>query len=159
MAIPDLQLIRRTIEQRIATEFVDVPVYFGNQQTTPPNNAHWLWCGVNFGDGSYQSLDGLDWVDGVAQVNVFAPVASGTGTALSLAQRLKGLFNRITASGIYFRPANGPRTVNQEATAAWFQMAVSVAFVAEYYQVITSTGPVNLTLNLSLSSSYLGRAF
>ena len=155
MALPDLQLIRRTIEQRIATEFVDVPVYFGNQQTSPPNNAHWLWCGINFGDSSYQSLDGLDWVDGVAQVNVFAPVASGTGTALDLAQRLKGVFNRIRVSGVYFRPANGPRTVAQQAMSAWFQMAVSVAFVAERYQ----TAPINLTLNLSLSSSYLGRAF
>lgn len=123
--------IRRTIETAIAAEFTDVPVFFGNQQTTPPNNAPWLWCAINFGDSSYQSLDGLDFVDGVAQCNVFTPIAAGTGSALMLGDRLKALFNRVTVSGVYFRPANGPRAVAQQDTAAWYQIAVSVQFIAE----------------------------
>lgn len=129
--MPSYNAIRRTIETAIATEFTDYPVFFGNQQTTPPNNAPWLWCSVNFGDASYQSLDGLDFLDGVAQCNVFTPIAAGTGSALAIGDRLRTVFNRIKISGVYFRPANGPRSVAQDATSAWYQVAVSVQFVAE----------------------------
>lgn len=133
--MPTLNHVRRVLEQRVATEFVGVvPVYFGNIQVKPPNNTAWVWFAINFGDASYESLDGLDWVNGVAQANIFTPVASGHGLALTLGDRLKGLFNRVQVSGVYFRPANGPRAVAQEPTSAWAQMSVSVQFVAEEYQ-------------------------
>jgi len=123
--------VRATIETRIATAFPDVSVYFGNTNTNPPNDAPWLWCAVNFGDSEYVTLDGLDWNNGVVSCNVFTPVGTGSGAGFALADRLKAVFNRLQVEGVYFRPATGPRAIANPETAAWFQLAVSIQFVAD----------------------------
>ena len=130
----DLNLVRKTIESRIATQMAIAPVYpvfYGNQTTKPPNNAPWLWCTVNFGDTEYQFLEEGESTNGVAQINIFTPVASGTGLSLTIANRVIALFNRLTVSGVRFRPASGPRSVNQAETSAWYQVSVSIQFKAE----------------------------
>lgn len=130
----ELNLVRKTIEGAIATEFAKAtayPVFYGNQTVKPPNNAPWLWCTINFGDGEYQFLKQGDSINGVAQVNIFTPVATGTGLALTIADRVKSVFNRLTVSGVRFRPASGPRAIAQADTSAWYQVSVSIQFKAE----------------------------
>jgi len=130
----DLNLVRKTIEGRIATQMAIAPVYpvfYGNQTTKSPNNATWLWCTVNFGDTEYQFLEAGESTNGVAQINIFTPVASGTGLSLTIVNRVISVFNRLTVSGVRFRPASGPRSVNQAETSAWYQVSVSIQFKAE----------------------------
>lgn len=130
----DLNLIRRTIESAIAAQFVIAPVYpvfYGNQTVKPPNNTPWLWCTVNFGDGEYQFLKTGDSINGVAQINIFTPVASGTGLSLTISDRVRAIFNRLTVSRVRFRPASGPRAIAQADTSAWYQVSVSIQFKAE----------------------------
>jgi hypothetical protein len=122
--------VRATIETRILAAFPDIPVFFGNTNANPPNDLAWLWCAVNFGDGSYETMDGLDWQNGVVSCNIFTPVGTGTEAGFTLADRLKTVFRRLQVEGVYFRPATGPRAIANPDTAAWFQLAVSIQFVA-----------------------------
>lgn len=130
--------VRAAIESRIATEMALSPTYqvaYENTPFTPPNDATWLQASVRFGENNYATLiapdTGLNAQNGTLVVNVFSSVGVGAGANLTVAERVKDLFDRKTVSGIIFDAASGPAVVAPSVVdAAYFQTQLTVTFTA-----------------------------
>jgi len=110
--------VRSAIEGRIATEMANSPSYpvsYQNVPYTPPNNSAWIGVSVRFGDNNYATLlgpaTGMNRQVGTLIINVYSPIGVGPGANLTIAERLKDLFDRQTVSGIIFNAASGPRQI------------------------------------------------
>jgi hypothetical protein len=127
-----LDAIRSTIEQRIATELRQAPPYpikWANAPFDPPNNAPWVDVSILYGDDAYATIASFNRQNGTLVVGIYSPVGAGAATALTLADRIKGLFDRVTVDGIIFSAANGPSIVTP-SPEAYNQMQLVITFEA-----------------------------
>jgi hypothetical protein len=129
--------VRSAIEGRIATEMATSPSYpvsYQNVSYTPPNNSTWVSVEIRFGDNNYATLlgptPGFNRQIGALILNVHSPVGVGPGANLTVAERLKDLFDRQTVSGIIFDPANGPGQVLPASPEGYFQTQTIITFEA-----------------------------
>lgn len=138
--------IRQIIESRVATEMALNPAYpvnYENTVFTPPNTTPWLQVFIRYGDSSYATLmapaTGLNKQNGVVTINIFTPVGAGTAANLTIANRVKQLFDRQIVSGIIFDGAAGPAPVGASViqggvsassglAAAYFQTQLTITF-------------------------------
>lgn len=137
--------IRAAIEGRIAAEMAQSPVYpvsYQNIPFNPPNNSPWVQVFIRFGDNTYATLTapatGYNKQTGTLVVDVFTPLGDGAGANLTIAERIKNLFNRAKFSNIIFDPASGPSQV----TANIIETGVGAAsgLAASYFQTqLTAT--------------------
>ena len=129
--------VRAVIEGRLATEMANSPAYqvaYANTAFTPPDDAPWLSAQINFGDNSYFTLQaptaGINRQSGVLVVDIFGNVGIGAAGAYTIAERVKGLFDRKTVSGVIFDAASGPSQIVSGLSDSFFQVQVSVSFDA-----------------------------
>ena len=125
--------IRAIIESRITAEMAKSPVYpvsYQNVPFTPPNNSPWLQAFIRFGDDNYATLQTFNRQTGTLVVNVFTPQGQGTAANLTIAKRLKDLFDRLTLDGIIFDAASGPAQVLPASPEAYYQTQVTITFEA-----------------------------
>jgi len=129
--------VRAAIEGRIATEMAKAPPYkvaYANMPFTPPAGTPWLSVEIQFGDNTYFTLQapttGTNRQSGVLVVNIFSDVGTGTGTAFTIAERVKDLFDRKTVSNVIFDAASGPTQTASGLSDSFFQVQVSVSFDA-----------------------------
>jgi hypothetical protein len=129
--------IRATIESRIAAEMAKLPTYpvsYENVPFTPPNNASWLQAFIRFGDNNYATIlspsTGFNRQNGVVTVNVFTSIGAGTAANLTIAERIKDLFDRQVVSNIHFDAASGPAQIVSPEPAAYFQTQLTITFEA-----------------------------
>jgi len=129
--------VRSAIEGRISTEMAESPSYpvsYQNVPYTPPNNSTWISVSVRFGNNSYATLlgpsTGLNRQVGTLVLNVYTPVGVGPGANLTVAERLKDLFDRQIVSGIIFAAAVGPGQVLPASPEGYFQTQTTVTFEA-----------------------------
>ena len=134
MAAADLNTVRSTIESRLATELASsppIPVVFNNVSYSPTPDTSWVQCLLNFGAGEYLSLGGAsnsyNRITGVIVTNIFTPKGTGAGANFTIAKRIRGLYNRIIASGVYFDAPIGPEVVSA-SPEGYFQTQVRVTF-------------------------------
>lgn len=129
--------VRSAIEGRIATELAKSPAYpvsYQNVPFTPPNNSAWLQVQIRFGDNAYATLQGpstgFNRQNGTLVVNIFTPVGTGSGANLTIAERVKDLFDRAKFSSIIFDPVTGPAAVAAAAPEAFYQTQLTATFEA-----------------------------
>lgn len=129
--------VRSAIEGRIATELATSPAYpvsYQNVPFTPPNNSAWLQVQIRFGDNAYATLQGpstgFNRQNGTLVVNIFTPVGTGSGANLTIAERVKDLFDRAKFSSIIFDPVTGPAAVAAAAPEAFYQTQLTATFEA-----------------------------
>ncbi len=131
--------IRALIEQRLAAEFAKSPVYpisWENVDFQPPNDETWLQVFIRYGDAGYMTMLapadlGMDRQNGTLTVNVFTPIGSGMSANLAVAERVKGLLNRVNLSdGLKFDPASGPSLVSPAQPSSFVQTQTTVTFEA-----------------------------
>ncbi len=129
--------IRSTIESRIATEMAKLPTYpvsYENVSFVPPNNTPWLQVFVRFGDNSYATIlspsTGFNRQNGVVTVNVFTSIGAGTAANLTIAERIKDLFDRQVINNVHFDAASGPAQIALPEPAAYFQTQLTITFEA-----------------------------
>ena len=129
--------VRAAIEGRIATQMAVAPVYpvsYENVPFTPPNNSPWIQASIRFGDNAYATLlgpsTGFNRQNGTLVVNVFTPVGSGTGANLTIAERIKDLFDRAKFSSIIFDAASGPAQVTPASPEPYYQTQLTATFEA-----------------------------
>jgi hypothetical protein len=129
--------VRSAIEARIATEFAKSPAYtvsYQNVPYSPPNNSPWLQVQIRFGDNAYATLQGpstgFNRHNGTLVVNVFTPIGTGAGSNLTIAERVKDLFDRAKFSSIIFDPVSGPAAVIAAAPEAFYQTQLTATFEA-----------------------------
>lgn len=131
--------IRAAIEGRLATQMAVSPAYpvsYQNVPFDPPNNTPWVEVFVRFGDNSYATLEApstgasFNRQNGTLSVNVFTPIGVGTGANLTIAERIKDLFDRARFSSIIFDAASGPDPVDPSTPEAYYQTQLSATFEA-----------------------------
>lgn len=129
--------VRSAIEGRIATELAKSPAYpvsYQNVPFNPPNNSAWLQVQIRFGDNAYATLQGpstgFNRQNGSLVVNIFTPVGTGSGANLTIAERVKDLFDRAKFSSLIFDPVSGPAAVIAAAPEAFYQTQLTATFEA-----------------------------
>ena len=129
--------VRSAIEGRIATELAKSPAYpvsYQNVPFTPPNNSAWLQVQIRFGDNTYATLQGpstgFNRQNGTLVVNIFTPIGTGAGANLTIAERVKDLFDRAKFSSLIFDPISGPAAVIAGAPEAFYQTQLTATFEA-----------------------------
>ena len=125
--------IRAAIEGRIATEMARSPSYpvsYQNVPFTPPSDRPWLQTFIRFGDNSYATLRTFNRQTGTLVVNVFTPQSQGTAANYTIAERIRGLFDRLTLSGIIFDAASGPAPVTPASPEPYYQTQLTITFAA-----------------------------
>jgi hypothetical protein len=125
--------VRSIIEGRIATQMAIAPVYpvsYQNVPFTPPNNTPWVQALIRFGDNNYATLTSFNLQTGTLVINVFTPQGQGAAANFTIAERLKGLFNRLRLQSIIFDAASGPAQVLPAEPAAYYQTQVTITFEA-----------------------------
>jgi hypothetical protein len=135
MAAADLNAIRATIEGRLATELASspaVPVVFHNMAYEPTPGTSFVQCLVSFGAGEYLSQGGTTDSDnrivGLLLMNVFSAKGVGSGANLTIAKRVRDLYNRVNVSGVYFDAPVGPEVLASASPEGFFQTQVRVTF-------------------------------
>ena len=129
--------VRAAIEGRIATEMALAPAYsvsYQNVPFTPPNDTPWLQVFIRFGDNNYATLlapgTGFNRQTGTLVVNVFTPQGQGAAASFTIAERIKGLFDRAKFSSIIFDAASGPTQVVPAAPEPYYQTQLTATFEA-----------------------------
>ena len=133
-----LNEVRAAIEGRIATQMAIAPVYpvsYQNVPFTPPNNTPWLQVFIRFGDNAYATLlptgnVGFNRQNGTLVVNIYTPVGVGPAANLTIAERIKDLFDRVTVSGVIFDAVSGPAQVTPASPEPYFQTQLTITFEA-----------------------------
>jgi hypothetical protein len=129
--------VRSTIESKIATEMAlspSYPVSYQNVSFSPPNNSTWISVSIRFGSKTYATLIGpsvgKNRQVGTLVVDVYSPIGAGPGANLTVAERLKDLFDRRTFNGIIFADASGPAQVLPASPEDYFQTQTTITFEA-----------------------------
>jgi len=133
-----LNEVRAAIEGRIATQMAIAPAYpvsYQNVPFTPPNNTPWLQVFIRFGDNAYATLlptgnVGFNRQNGTLVVNIYTPVGVGPAANLTIAERIKNLFDRVTVSGVIFDAVSGPAQVTPASPEPYFQTQLTITFEA-----------------------------
>ena len=135
MAAIDLNTIRSTIEGRVATELANSPaisVVFANMPFEPTIGSSFVQCLVNFAANEYltQTVTSstVNSITGVVTLNILSKSSIGSGANLTIAKRLRDLFNREKVSDIYFEPPNGPTLLQSTAPEGYFQSVINIDF-------------------------------
>ena len=135
MAALDLNTVRQTIEARLATEMASSPAIttiFANQPFTPTSETSFVQCLVNFGSGEYLTLggtsDSANSQIGNITINIFTKIGVGLGDNLTIAKRIRDLYNRVVISDLYFEPPDGPNVLEAASPQGFVQSVLSVNF-------------------------------
>ena len=135
MAALDLNTVRQTIEARLATEMASSPAIttiFANQPFTPTSETSFVQCLVNFGSGEYLTLGGTSDSKnsqiGNITINIFTKIGVGLGDNLTIAKRIRDLYNIVVISDLYFEPPDGPNVLEAASPQGFVQSVLSVNF-------------------------------
>ena len=135
MAALDLNTVRQTIEARLATEMASSPAIttiYANEPFTPTSETSFVQCLVNFGSGEYLTLGGTSDSKnsqiGNITINIFTKIGVGLGDNLTIAKRIRDLYNRVVISDLYFEPPDGPNVLEAASPQGFVQSVLSVNF-------------------------------
>jgi len=135
MAAADLNTIRSVLEGRLATELASspvIPVVFHNMAYEPTPDSSWVQCLVSFGASQYlgQGLttNSQNRMVGLMTINVFSALGVGPGANYVIAKRIRDLYNRVIASGVYFDAPIGPEVIASASPEGFLQTQVRVTF-------------------------------
>tara|TARA_R100001126_G_scaffold63680_1_gene36424 strand:+ start:48 stop:473 length:426 start_codon:yes stop_codon:yes gene_type:complete len=135
MAQLNLNTVRQNIEARLATEMASNPattVVFGNQPFDPPSDTSFIQCLIEFTSSDYITLGGTssstNSQTGIITFNIFTKVGIGLGDNLTLAKRIRDLYNRVILNGIYFEPPTGPAVLENASPEGFVQSVMSISF-------------------------------
>tara|TARA_R100000657_G_C4667984_1_gene112093 strand:- start:54 stop:479 length:426 start_codon:yes stop_codon:yes gene_type:complete len=131
----NLNTVRQNIEARLATEMANNPaitVVFGNQPFKPTANNDFIQCLIEFTGSNYITLGGTNnstnSQTGIITFNIFTKVGVGLGNNLTLAKRIRDLYNRVILNDIYFEPPTGPAVLENASPEGFVQSVMSIAF-------------------------------
>ena len=135
MAALDLNTVRQTIEARLATEMASSPAIttiFANEPFTPTSETSFVQCLINFGSGDYLTLGGTSDSKnsqiGNITINIFTKIGVGLGDNLTIAKRIRDLYNRVVISDLYFEPPDGPNVLEAASPQVFVKSVLSANF-------------------------------
>ena len=134
MAAIDLNTIRKDIEEKLIKEFAKAPItklIFNNQPFNPQGETNFVQCLVEFTDTEYLTqinTNNFNNLSGLITVNIFSKIGVGLGSNLSMAQRIRNLYNRVKLNDIFFEPSSGPTVIQNAAPEGYVQSVMSISF-------------------------------
>ena len=135
MAALNLNTIRSDIEQRLIDELNKTPptkIVFGNQPFEPVAGTGFVQCLIEFTGNTYITLGGTtestNSLTGIITFNIFTKIGVGLGNNLTLAKRIRNLYNRVILNGIYFEPCTGPAVIENAAPEGFVQSVLTIPF-------------------------------
>ena len=84
---------RTNIESRFNTNWTTTTIAWGNADFDTPNNASWVRFNILNGNSSYRAINGLKRHNGIINIQIFAPVNSGTHTIRGYADTIGAIFD------------------------------------------------------------------
>jgi len=84
---------RTNIEGRFNTNWTTTTIAWGNADFDTPNNASWVRFNILNGNSAYRAINGLKRHTGVINIQIFAPVNSGTHTIRGYADTIAAIFD------------------------------------------------------------------
>ena len=134
MAALNLNTIRKDIEEKLIKEFAKAPItklIFNNQPFNPQGETNFVQCLVEFTDTEYLTqinTNNFNNLSGLITVNIFSKIGVGLGSNLSMAQRIRNLYNRVKLNDIFFEPSSGPTVIQNAAPEGYVQSVMSISF-------------------------------
>lgn len=135
MTALNLNSIRKDIEERAIIEFNGAPVIkliFNNQPFNPSNEINFIQFLVEFTNTEYLTQIGttnnFNNLTGIITINIFSKIGIGIGSNLTMAQRIRNLYNRVKLNDIFFEPSSGPTVIQNAAPEGYFQSVMSISF-------------------------------
>ena len=129
MAATDLNVVRKTIEQRLLTELNKtpiIPIIFNNMPFESFTEDSFVQCLTSFGSGRYLA-DGVNLVSGLILINIFTKEGIGSGTNYVIGKRIRDLYNKITVSDVIFDSPIGPEVLTPSPQGK-FQTQLRITF-------------------------------
>ena len=134
MAATDLNTVRSTIEERLATELSlspAIPVVFNNMAFDSTTEDSFVQCVTSFGSNEYLTQGGAsnsdNLISGLVLLNVFTEEGIGAGANFTICKRLRDLYNRITVSSVIFDAPIGPEILTSSPEGK-FQTQIRITF-------------------------------
>ena len=134
MAALDLNTVRSTIENRLATELASspvIPVIFNNMAFDSTTEDSFVQCITSFGANEYltqgDTSSATNNVVGLVILNIFTEEGIGAGSNYTIGKRLRDLYNRGTVSNVMFDAPVGPE-VFASSPEGKFQTQIRITF-------------------------------
>ena len=133
MAAIDLNTVRSTIEERLATELASSPaisVVFSNMAFDSTTEDTFVQCVISFGGSeilSQGSTGTFNNVVGLVLINVFTEEGLGAGSNFTICKRIRDLYNRVTVSNVIFDAPVGPEIFTSSPEGK-FQTQIRITF-------------------------------
>ena len=129
MAAVDLNIVRSTIEGRLATELASspaIPVVFNNMSFDSTTEDTFVQCQTSFGTGRYLGR-GVNIVVGLVVINIFTEEGIGSGANFTIGKRVRDLYNKVTVSDVIFDSPIGPEVLASSPEGK-FQTQLRITF-------------------------------
>ena len=137
MTALDLNTVRRDIEDRLKDELSNTPpvtIVFGNQPFEPVAGTGFVQCLIEFTNSNYVTLgsttNSTNSQEGVITINIFTKIGVGLGNNLTLAKRIRDLYNRVRVNDIFFEAGSGPTILENAAPEGFVQSVMSIPFTS-----------------------------
>ena len=134
MAAVDLNVVRKTIEERLTEEFTSgpfIPLIFNNIPFDASPVDEFIQCTTSFGASSYLTMGGTtnstNRIVGLLILNIFTEAGKGSGANFTIGKRLRNLYNRITVSNVIFDSPIGPEVLTSSPEGK-FQTQLRITF-------------------------------
>ena len=129
MAAVDLNTVRSTIENRLATELASspaIPVVFNNMSFDSTTEDTFVQCQTDFGTGRYLG-NGVNIVVGLLLINIYTEEGIGPGANFTIGKRVRDLYNKVTVSDVIFDSPIGPEILPSNIQGK-FQTQLRITF-------------------------------
>ena len=134
MAAIDLNTVRSTIEERLATELASSPaisVVFSNMAFDSTTEDTFVQCVTSFGSNEYltqgDTSNAFNNIVGLVLINVFTEEGLGAGSNFTICKRIRDLYNRVTVSNVIFDAPVGPEILTSSPEGK-FQTQIRITF-------------------------------
>tara|TARA_R100001510_G_scaffold56914_1_gene63477 strand:- start:642 stop:1067 length:426 start_codon:yes stop_codon:yes gene_type:complete len=135
MTAVDLNIIRKNIEKRLIDEMQSAPpitVVFNNIPFKPLTDKIFVLSEIEFTQNQYIDFLGNtnknNIINGQLNLNIFSKVGIGVGESLTVATRLRNLFNRINVDNVFYEAVNGPAVLQNGSPEGYLQSRMTIDF-------------------------------
>ena len=135
MSAVDLNTIRKNIEGRLFDELrkaPPIPVVFNNIPFKPITEDTFVLSEIEFTQSEYidflNNPNKSNIIKGQLTLNIFTKDGVGIGASLTVATRLRNLFNRVDQDDVFYEAANGPAVLQNGSPEGYLQSRMTIDF-------------------------------
>ena len=135
MSSVDLNTIRKNIEERLLKELKKAPplkIVFNNIPFKPLTDDTFILSEIEFTQSEYidfvSNPKKSNIINGQLTLNIFTKEGVGVGASLTVATRLRNLFNRVDKDNVFYEAPNGPVVLQNASPEGYLQSRMTIDF-------------------------------